>query len=142
MLVLSRRTSEKILLPSLDVTVQVVSIRPGQVRIGIEAPPNVQVLRAEIAHQYPPSAGLPPVVPSNIISPELANQFQAAHAGVAMLRRQIAAGLTDDIRATLDRLDQELTRLEEKLQGGPTPSEAMTETLPMIANGSRRGALA
>jgi carbon storage regulator CsrA len=48
MLVLSRRLNEKVVLPGLNVTVQVVSVKAGVVRLGIEAPPEVQVLRAEL----------------------------------------------------------------------------------------------
>jgi carbon storage regulator CsrA len=48
MLVLSRRPNEKIVLPGLGVTVQVVSVKPGVVRLGIEAPSGVRVLREEL----------------------------------------------------------------------------------------------
>ena len=48
MLVLSRRLNEKIVLPGLGVTVQVLGIRRGAVRLGIEAAPDVTVLREEV----------------------------------------------------------------------------------------------
>jgi carbon storage regulator CsrA len=48
MLVLSRRRKEKIILPGLNVTIQVVAIKPGVVRLGIEAPSEVAVLREEL----------------------------------------------------------------------------------------------
>lgn len=49
MLVLSRRTTEKILIGD-DIVVKVVEVRPdGYVRIGIEAPRDVRVLREEVA---------------------------------------------------------------------------------------------
>ena len=48
MLVLSRRPGEKLLFPDFDTVVQVVSIQGGAVRLGIEAPREVQVLRAEL----------------------------------------------------------------------------------------------
>jgi carbon storage regulator len=47
-LVLSRRLHESIVLPGLNVTVRVVAIQGGQVRIGIEAPRDVEVFRAEV----------------------------------------------------------------------------------------------
>jgi carbon storage regulator CsrA len=50
-LVLSRRLHEKIVLPGLNVTIQVVAIKGGVVRIGIEAPPDVQVMREELLDQ-------------------------------------------------------------------------------------------
>ncbi len=48
MLVLSRRESERILIGP-DVTVIVTRIRCGHVRLGIEAPPDVVILREEVA---------------------------------------------------------------------------------------------
>jgi carbon storage regulator CsrA len=50
-LVLTRRPHEKIVLPGLGVTIQVVSIKGGSVRLGIEAPPDVQVMREELLDQ-------------------------------------------------------------------------------------------
>src|SRR5262245_56565662 len=48
MLVLSRRLSEKILFPGIQAAVQVVAIKPGVVRLGIQAPPEVLVMREEV----------------------------------------------------------------------------------------------
>lgn len=48
MLVLSRRTNQQIVLPDLGITVTVLAVKPGVVRIGIDAPPDVHVLRQEL----------------------------------------------------------------------------------------------
>jgi carbon storage regulator CsrA len=56
MLVLSRRLREKIVLPSLGVTVQVLGVRRGAVRLGIDAPPDVTVLREELVGKPDPHA--------------------------------------------------------------------------------------
>jgi carbon storage regulator CsrA len=56
MLVLSRRLNEKIVLPGLGVTIQVVDIRRGAVRLGIDAPPKVYVLREELVGKPQASA--------------------------------------------------------------------------------------
>jgi carbon storage regulator len=55
MLVLSRHLGEKIVLPSLDVTIQVVAIKSGVVRIGIEAPADISIVREELLDQSPAS---------------------------------------------------------------------------------------
>jgi carbon storage regulator len=47
MLVLSRKTSERIVLGK-DVVVTVVAVQGGQVRLGIEAPATVTVRREEL----------------------------------------------------------------------------------------------
>jgi carbon storage regulator len=59
MLVLSRRLNEKVVLPDLDVTITVVAIKGGTVRIGIEAPPDVRIVREELLEQGPESGRLP-----------------------------------------------------------------------------------
>jgi two-component system, OmpR family, response regulator len=59
MLVLSRRLGEKIVLPGLQVTIQVLTIKPGVVRIGINAPPDVPILREEILEHPTASISAP-----------------------------------------------------------------------------------
>ena len=48
MLVLSRRESEKILFPTLGISVEVLRIRGNKARLGIDAPADIPVLRHEI----------------------------------------------------------------------------------------------
>jgi len=54
MLVLSRRLHETIRFPGLDLTVKVVEIKRGVVRIGIEAPSDVNICREEILRAREP----------------------------------------------------------------------------------------
>ena len=51
MLVLTRRLHESIVIPGLNVTIQVVAVKGGTVRIGIEAPPDVPIWRGELLDQ-------------------------------------------------------------------------------------------
>jgi carbon storage regulator len=48
MLVLSRRTGEQIVLPEAGVTVTVLGVSGKRVRLGVEAPANATVHRAEV----------------------------------------------------------------------------------------------
>jgi carbon storage regulator CsrA len=50
-LVLTRRPHEKIVLPGLHVTIHIVAVKGGTVRLGVDAPPEVQVLREELIDQ-------------------------------------------------------------------------------------------
>lgn len=52
MLVLSRKPGEKIVLGS-EITVTVIEIKGNHVRIGIEAPGDVRILRAELMEALP-----------------------------------------------------------------------------------------
>ena len=47
MLVLTRQTNERILIGD-DIVIEVREVRGNQVRIGIEAPPEVRILREEL----------------------------------------------------------------------------------------------
>jgi carbon storage regulator CsrA len=49
MLVLSRRLGQKVLFPGLNVSIRIVSCKGNSVRIGIDAPPEVLVLRGELS---------------------------------------------------------------------------------------------
>jgi len=48
MLVLSRRCRESVVLPADGVVIRVLEIRANRVRLGIEAPTGVSVLRGEL----------------------------------------------------------------------------------------------
>ena len=52
MLVLSRRAHEKILIPAIRASIQVLQIRSNAVRLGIEAPPEIAIVRDEIAGKH------------------------------------------------------------------------------------------
>jgi len=54
MLILSRKVGERIRIAA-DIEVVVMAIKVGRIKIGIQAPLNIQVLRAELA-SHPPAA--------------------------------------------------------------------------------------
>lgn len=56
MLVLARKTSEAIRIGD-NIVIKVIAIRGGQVKIGIEAPPDVRVTRSDVRTTTPPAAG-------------------------------------------------------------------------------------
>lgn len=55
MLVLTRRAAEKLLIGN-NITITVLEVRGSQVRIGIDAPPEVHVLRSELTGNRAPGA--------------------------------------------------------------------------------------
>ena len=50
MLVLSRRPDEKVFFLEVNITVHVIAVKGSTVRLGIEAPSHVTVLRAELCN--------------------------------------------------------------------------------------------
>jgi carbon storage regulator len=59
MLILSRRESERICLGD-DIVLTIVRVNGDKVRIGIEAPANVKILRNELENHRTLPAGDPP----------------------------------------------------------------------------------
>jgi carbon storage regulator len=55
MLVLSRKTGEEISIGD-DILIRVSTIGAGRVRIGIEAPPDVRIIRTELLPEEPAHA--------------------------------------------------------------------------------------
>lgn len=133
MLVLSRRTNEKILLPTLNASVSVVSIKPGVVRLGFECPPEVPVLREEIfdrnaweqRHQQQQAAQEQSM---RKLIHQLRNRLNSSAIGLALMRRQLAVGLHEDMIATLERVAQEFGALQENVEEITRPKEAPPPT--------------
>jgi carbon storage regulator CsrA len=133
MLVLTRRLHEKIVLPGLETTVEIVSIKPGVVRLGIEAPPEVTVLREEVLGQ--PGRVTAVRRPPLRLDHQLRNRLNVAAVGLGLLRRQLQAGLIQPATDTLDKLDQEFQALRRQVES------ASPKALPRPPTPPRRRAL-
>jgi carbon storage regulator len=57
MLILSRRESERVYLGE-DIVLTIVRVNGDKVRIGVEAPPNIKILRTELEITAPDTAKL------------------------------------------------------------------------------------
>jgi carbon storage regulator len=98
MLVLTRRPSEKIIFPGSGITVQVLEIRGHAVKIGVDAPREIQVLRAELAADNP-------VTPGKAACPPAQDRLQRARTLLRELVKQHEQGLggaaTEEILAEM-----------------------------------------
>ena len=54
MLVLSRRTNEEIVLPGLEITIKVIRTQGNKVRLGIDAPDSIKIVRGELNWEQSP----------------------------------------------------------------------------------------
>lgn len=61
MLILTRRIDEKILIGD-DIVVCVLDIEGNRVKLGLEAPKNIAILREEIHHRYTGEAANDPTL--------------------------------------------------------------------------------
>lgn len=111
MLVLSRRPSEKILFPTLGVTVEIASVSKRVVRVGIDAPPSVPVVREEIASESMKRA----CAPSKPANHRQRNRLHTASLAIHLAQRQLQAGLTREAEASLGEALNEYAKLDEEL---------------------------
>jgi carbon storage regulator CsrA len=147
MLVLSRRLNEKILFPGFDTSVQVVGIRPGIVRLGIEAPDDVRVLREEVPDRAAewgpePEAEFSEAPPTLVrINQLLKKRLEIARLGLTELCAHLSAGHDEDASSTLARLDEDLDMLRKRVQRevertsllAPLPPDDEAPAAPQLA---------
>jgi carbon storage regulator CsrA len=132
MLLLSRKIHEKITLPTVGATIQVVQIKGGTVRLGIDAPPRVTILRAELAEraaEWDTSKASPPPPPDDGVGQrqfrsQVAERLKTAAMGLGLLRLQLDGGALDEVYATLTRLQDDLRLLRFGVQGEDEPTPA------------------
>ena len=130
MLVLSRRLNEKVLFPSINTAVRVVSIKGGTVRLGIEAPPEVTILRAELQDRTAERGAttrLPEPAGSRLrgLRHLLRNRLNITTVGLGLLREQARAGLSDEMERTIAKIEEEMQGLQQRLESeaAQTPSQ-------------------
>jgi carbon storage regulator CsrA len=121
MLVLSRRANEKIVFPSIGVTIHLLRINGKAVRIGIDAPPDLRVLREEVTDHAAPAESRPS--PNKSATHELCNRLNKIALGLTLFQRQQEAGQSHQAEATLEQALNQLAALDrtavsEIVEGG------------------------
>ena len=125
MLVLTRRVNEKLFLPDIEAAVQVLSVKGNAVRLGIQAPPEVTVLREEIPHlQAEWALAAETTVPADQtgrrpLTRLVGNRLRVAALGLDLLRGHLEAGRAEEALALVGRLAEDLRLLQRRLVGEP-----------------------
>ncbi len=124
MLVLSRRTNQKVVFPSLGITLSVLKVRGSVVKVGISAPSEVPVLRDEIAENRHDRFQLQSVASScarrgmQMTSEQrhrLNNGLNVANLALHVTRKQIEHQRTEDATASLKKVIDALDALEREI---------------------------
>ncbi len=114
MLVLSRRVDETLELPDIGFSLQVLSVKGNRVKVGIQAPKDIRVLRGEFCPEN--VRKLPTRSGTHVLSREefhnLRNHMNAISLALHLFRRQRDAGLHDAAEATLNRLFEQLGEVQ------------------------------
>src|SRR5262249_32883373 len=122
MLVLSRRLHERIAFPTLGVSIEIVRVDGKTVRLGIDAPRSVPVLRAEL------SGGSLETLPIAQLEPETAHfdhrlrgRLNAASVALFVAQKQIELGSIDAAAQTIQDALGQFASLVQEL-GAANPS--------------------
>jgi carbon storage regulator CsrA len=116
MLVLSRGRNDKVVFPTLGITVEILRVEGRNVRIGIDAPKEIRVLRKELLEEAGAAAANRGAQPATEgLTHAARNRLQKATLGLHVLQRMLDAGQIDDAEPTIFKIFNELKSLEEEL---------------------------
>src|SRR5439155_7131501 len=102
--------------PHLGIAMQILRVGGGKVRLGIEAPDSVSVVRHEIASDEQLAEFAERLRSSaKNASHEVRNQLHTTLLGLALVHKQLAYNLVDDAEETLARLIDNMTGLDAEL---------------------------
>ena len=124
MLVLTRRLKEKIVFPSIQTEVQILGMKGGQVRLGIDAPPQVTVLREEVTGPQETwdanraAAEWSPAGSESLreVGHRLRNRLNDVGLNLAVLRQQLRQDQAAVADLTIIRIEDDLQQLRRELE--------------------------
>lgn len=118
MLVLSRHADENIYFPNVGITVRILRVKGKMAKIGIEAPPEIAILRDESKAQE--VANQSNLLESHHENQEclhrIRNQLNIVNLGVCLYRQQSEAGLVDEANLTFLKVLDDLERMDHAVK--------------------------
>src|SRR5215213_10006952 len=151
MLVLSRGRNDKVVFPTLGISVEILRVAGNKVRLGIDAPHEVPVHRHEVSQRMDANGETIkfPAAPQSAaatLTHDMRNRLNAAALGLHLLHRNVETGDMSDAEATIFKIFNELKALENELeQPAPSPvrrSEVHRRALVVEDNDNERELLA
>ena len=129
MLVLSRREKEKVVFANLGVAVEVLRVAGKVVRLGIDAPADIRILREELtdptaanamsAPQSPPAASM-----AQTVRHAIRNRLNVASLGLQVLQRRLESGDAEAAEATIAKIFNELSEIDAVLDSSKQADSA------------------
>jgi carbon storage regulator CsrA len=122
-LILSRRPNESICFPNLGISVRILGVQGTRVRIGVDAPNDVNVLRGELYDAEMQSSSTNVEYGTSSFSSQRNSKFRAATSDLRAARELMQAGQLGLAEQTLVRAIEQLERLEVRESAGSPSSE-------------------
>ena len=116
MLVVSRRSNQRLSFPEVGITVHFLRVTSGTAKVGIDAPPQISIVRNESA---PDNGKQAQVVLEELLGipkhmrHSIRNELQTISIGVHLLREQQKLDLQEEAEETFSTIKESLSRLDE-----------------------------
>ena len=126
MLVLSRRANDTIVLPELNVTIEILQLKGKHVRVGVDAPVEIKVLRGEIADSEEPKQNVVSTISLTGDSEhEVRNKLNSLSVALAFSKKLLEHGKINLAAAKLDETIEQLQAPDD----AATPSDSRCRAL-------------
>ena len=115
MLVVSRRSADKISFPQVGITVHFIRVQGGTARVGVEAPRDIVIVRDEIADDPDAAARLREkwaLLPKEVRH-EIRNELHAISIGLHLYKEQIRTGVEDEALGTFQEILDAIKRIDD-----------------------------
>jgi carbon storage regulator CsrA len=123
MLVLSRGRNDKVVFPTLGISVEILRVAGNKVRLGIDAPAEIPVHRHEVSERMEARGEAPdtlkfPAAKGSVtarLNHATRNRLNTAALGLHLLHRNLELGDLSDAEATIFKIFNELKAIEQEL---------------------------
>src|SRR6476661_10606755 len=123
MLVLSRGRNDKVVFPTLGISVEILRVAGNKVRLGIDAPHEIPVHRHEVSERIEANGEsetlrfpAPTKSAAAKLTHDMRNRLNAAALGLHLLHRNVETGDMADAEATIFKIFNELKAIENELE--------------------------
>lgn len=137
MLVLSRGPQDKIVFPNLGITVEILRVDGHRVRVGVDAPKDIRILRHELTETL--NGELQSEAEREAESKrthELRNRLNGAQLSLSLMEKQLDRGMHDEALASLHSAIHEIDQLD-----GSAKTKASDDSVGELANSIPRALL-
>lgn len=113
MLVLSRGKDQKVRFPDLGITVEILTVKGANVRLGFDAPKEIRIMRDELMKgesDHSPKRSHIVHLPQHMRH-EIRNELNSISIALHLLKQQVEAGHIEELDSVFDKLVEHIERI-------------------------------